>query len=70
MSDNDDINVEEFFNDPKNAKQANFLRGSFNHLLAEAATKEQEQREKEKAEKKPTGILDFLFPATEKKDGE
>lgn len=69
MSDENDFNAEEFFTDPKNAEQAKAMRGSFNYLLAEAATKEQEAREKEKATAKPPGLFDLFFPST-KKDGD
>jgi len=60
-----EFDVESFFTDPKYAKEADIMRKSVKKVFAEIAAEEEAEREKERLEneknKKPTGLLDFLF---------
>lgn len=65
ITEKDDFDVEAFFSDPKHAKEADIMRKSIRKVFSEIATEEEEERKKEEIEaaknKKPVGLLDFLF---------
>lgn len=61
----ENFDVETFFNDPKHAREADIMRKSIRKVIAEIATEEEAAKKKEEEEaaknKKPSGLLDFLF---------
>ena len=57
-----DVNV--FFSDPKHAKEAGFMRNAIKHIFAELASEEEVERKKQEDEtksKNPPSFLDQIF---------